>query len=241
MVSLSTIRENAMTDETCEHVKTVARLLRNTAKDKNVTKFDSILNSRLFALVLPHCHPKVQRRLKDLKERLTKTKDSNDIILSTYKDLLSRYKSLETDPEGKKNSTSNAEREAARFSKINSMFDGLHRCKRSLHAEVTTSNLSDISLENFITFAAHTYIIGHSEINLEVAATCPKLVPIMRACQKVGNNFRCSTRLFRSLSELVVVPRNGSSIEKQVIELNYWHVLKCVWWQRRGTFVPITR
>src|SRR5208282_5617919 len=25
------------------------------------------------------------------------------------------------------------------------------------------------------------------------------------------------------------------------IEPNYWHVLECVWWRRKGTFLPITR
>jgi hypothetical protein len=31
------------------------------------------------------------------------------------------------------------------------------------------------------------------------------------------------------------------AVLQKEIEPNYWHVLECVWWRRKGTFLPITR
>ena len=39
-------------------------------------------------------------------------------------------------------------------------------------------------------------IVGYSQIILDIAETCPNLIPIVPACQKLGDYyFRCATRL----------------------------------------------
>ena len=108
-----------------------------------------------------------------------------------------------------------------------------------------------MSAEAFCRLAAHSYIVGYSALNLEITTTCPTPVPIMRSCQKVGDYFRCAARLYRSITQspksrqsfaqLRVVPVSPPSPQAHTIDPNYWHVLECVWWREKGTFLPVTR
>jgi OTT_1508-like deaminase len=241
--------KNDLSQSTINHVEKLASLAKTAAWD---TKMKSIeFNKTFIRHVFAHCKPKIQRRLFDLRDRLTKTKPPTDIVPSTYDDLLSLYKSLESDPSINHAPKSMADKEACRYSEKRNLFDGLYQTLRSLRHEVTTDEVGALSADTFLGLSMHCYVVGYASVNLDIASKSPNLVPIMRACQKVGDYYRCGHRLFRSISESaasrlrfrnLVVQFIASPDELQKkIEPNYWHVLECVWWRQKGTFLPITR
>ena len=53
----------------------------------------------------------------------------------------------------------------------------------------------------FCSLTAYGYIVGYAQIILDIAETCPNLVPIVPACHSLRFYFRCATRLYRSINE----------------------------------------
>jgi hypothetical protein len=74
--------KNDLSQSTIDHVEKLASLTKTAARDTNMKsiEFEKIFIRRVFA----YCKPKIQRRLSDLWDRLTKTKPTNDIVHSTY-------------------------------------------------------------------------------------------------------------------------------------------------------------
>jgi hypothetical protein len=173
------------------------------------------------------------------------------MVPSSFEDLLEQYRIRGLDPYRKKIPTSTAEREAATLSPTGDMYDGLALCLDSVLLEITAVNLADMTPDALSSLAAHAYIVGYSRVNLNISETCPNLVPIMRACQKLGDYFRCAARLWGSITEskksrhrfakFDVVQVSPPAPDKKEVDPNYWQVLECVWWRRKGTFMPMTR
>jgi len=241
--------KNDLSESTVDHVEKLASLAKTAARDTKMKSID--FNKAFIRHVFAYCKPKIQRRLSDLRDRLTKTKPPTDVVPSTYEDLLSRYKSLESDPSVSSAPKSTADKEALHYSKTGNVFDGLYKTLRSLHQEVTTDVFGALSADTFLGLSMHCYVVGYASANLDIAKTSPNLVPIMRACQKVGDYYRCGHRLFRAINKSaasrirfknLVVQYIASPEELQKeIDPDYLHVLECVWWRRKGTFLPITR
>jgi hypothetical protein len=241
--------KNDLTKEDKDHVQSLVRLVQNAAKDTQTTRLQ--FNERMFQLVVPYCSGKLFDRLNALQSELKRKKKPTETVPSSAEDLIARYTSLKCDATAPQETKTASDREAKRNSKSQNIYDGLIKTFESLQKEVCDRDLSKLSPSEIVAIAAHSYIVGYASINLEIVADSPLLVKIIRSAQKVGDYFRCATRLYRAIvqshntrrrfSKINVIAIDPPEPQYRSLQLDWYHVLECVWYRHVGGFLPITR
>jgi hypothetical protein len=240
--------KNHMSEGTINHVNKLKTLVQNTARDPQVTLPE--FYQSFFEIVLPYCRGKIFRRLDDMRKRLDVTKKPDDIVNSTFDDLLEIYHRFQSDRTPPYKAKGNADKEAIRLSASNDLYDGLCEVLESVKMEAGC-DLFNITSQDFVPLTAHAYIVGYASINTLIAKSSVNLVPLLRSFQKVGDYFRCATKLFRAITDSVLSRRRFAELKvvsiesiapiERVLNMNWMLVLRCIWHRRTGRPFPITK
>lgn len=240
--------KNDLSQGTINHVNNLKALVQTTALDPQVTlqKFHELF----FEIVVPYCRGKIFRRLEEMRKRLEVTKKSDDTVNSTFDDLLEIYHRFQSDQTPSYNAKGHADKEAIRLSASNDLFDGLCEVLDSVKMEAAC-DLFNITPRDFVPLAAHAYIVGYASINTVIAKSSVNLLPLLRSLQKVGDYFRCATRLFRAITESPLSRRRFAELKvvaiasiapiERDLNMNWMLVLRCIWHRRTARPFPITK